>query len=71
MRTCLNWSIKDIDWRIDACGLVTPFMTETDKEMILDDFFEENEELIIDFINLRLNDYLNNLTDFQPSKKPL
>jgi hypothetical protein len=38
--------------------------------MLLEDFFNEYEDQICEFINQQLEEHLDNLTDFNPSDKP-
>ena len=60
----LQWTGADIDVRLRAIGLESEikFMSQTDKEMILTAFFEDYEDEIFEFINQKLEDYLEALT---------
>jgi hypothetical protein len=45
-------------------------MSQMDKKMIMDDFFSEYEDDIIEFINQKLEDHLDALTHYQPANEP-
>lgn len=68
----LQWTGADIDARLRAIGLESEikFMSQTDKEMILTAFFEDYEDEIFEFINQKLEDHLEALTQYQPSTEP-
>ena len=68
----LRWKLDDIDLRMRAIGQGSelPLMSATDKRMLLDDFFVEYEDDIVEFINQRLEDYLEAFTDYNVSEQP-
>ncbi len=70
--TCLQWTGADIDARLRAIGQgdQVKFISLEDKQMLLEDFFNEYEDQICEFINQQLEEHLDNLTDFNPSDKP-
>lgn len=70
--TCLQWTVDDIDLRMRAIGQGSelPLMSATDKRMLLDDFFVEYEDDIVEFINQRVEDYLEAFTDYNLSEQP-
>lgn len=70
--TVLQWTADDIDARLRAIGQgdQIKLMDKTDKMMLLDDFFSEYEDEICEFINQKLEDHLDALTDYQPSNQP-
>lgn len=70
--SCLQWTPADINLRLRAIGREDDLktMSDTDKRMLLDDFFTEYEDVIIEFINDQLEEHLDNLTDFNPADKP-
>lgn len=70
--TCLQWTPADIDARLRAIGQgdQVKLITQENKRMILEDFFNEYEDQICEFINQQLEEHLDNLTDFNPSEKP-
>ena len=41
-----------------------------DKVMLLNDFFEEYEDIICEFINQKLEEHLDHLTDYNLSDQP-
>jgi hypothetical protein len=57
-RSCLTWSVEDIDLRLNAMGYTKEMTTER-KQELLDDFFEYNEDIIMEFINQRLENFLS------------
>ena len=69
---CLQWTAGDIDPRLRAIGLADEInlMSQDDKVMLLDEFFSEHEDLIIEFINQKLEQHLENITDYNLSSKP-
>lgn len=62
--TCLQWTAGDIDARLRAIGRADelPLMDMEDKVMLLNDFFEEYEDTICEFINQQLEEHLDHLT---------
>jgi hypothetical protein len=70
--SCLLWTSNDIDARLRAIGLESEikFMSQTDKHMILTAFFEDHEDEICEFINQKLEQHLEDLTDYNLSEKP-
>lgn len=70
--TCLRWTPGDIDARLRAIGQgdQIKFISQLDKQMMLESFFEEYEDQICEFINQHLEDHLEALTDYQPSEQP-
>lgn len=69
---CLKWCTGDINLRLSVMKKHDDlkFMSEDDKIMVLDNFFEDNSEDIMEFINDKLELYLYSLTQFQPTKQP-
>jgi hypothetical protein len=69
--SALRWSTEDIDTALIVIGKKEHIkqMSVTDKKMLLDAFFERNEDYIIEEINDRLADFLESVTDLQPSKE--
>lgn len=69
--TCLQWTAEDIDLRLRSLGLQEHLITmnQTDKIMLLDDFFIEIEDIITEFINKELEEYLESFTHYTPSKE--
>lgn len=71
--SCLMWHIDDIENALGNAGWTEKdmlFMDDTDKRMLLDDFFDEHEETITEFISDLLHDYARNISSVKPSKKP-
>lgn len=70
--TCLQWTGADIDARLRAIDRADelPLMDLEDKVMLLNDFFEEYEDIICEFINQKLEEHLDHLTDYNLSDKP-
>jgi hypothetical protein len=70
--TALQWTADDIDARLRAVGNANeiPLMDKTDKVMLLEDFFDVHEDEICEFINQKLEDYLESLTHFNISQLP-
>ncbi len=70
--TVLQWTANDIDARLRVVGLAdeTKLMSKLDKIMLLEAFFEEHEDQICEFINQRLEDYLETLTHYNLSEQP-
>lgn len=70
--TCLQWTGADIDARLRAIGQgdQVKCISLDNKQMLLEDFFNEYEDQICEFINQQLEEHLDNLTDFNPSDKP-
>ena len=68
---CLQWTAGDIDPRLRAIGLADEInlMSQDDKVMLLDEFFSEHEDLIIEFINQKLEQHLENITDYNLSQQ--
>lgn len=58
--TCLQWQVEDIDMRLRSIGLEDELklMNNEDKRMLMEDFFAEESDLIIEYINQRLEEYL-------------
>lgn len=69
--TCLQWTAEDIDLRLRSLGLQKHLITmnQTDKIMLLDDFFIHNEDIIMEFINKELEEYLESFTHYTPSEE--
>ena len=69
---CLQWNSADIDTRLIVIGQgdQLKMMNQTDKVMLLDDFFNEYADEIEEFINQKLEDHLDALTHYQPSTEP-
>jgi hypothetical protein len=69
--SALRWSTEDIDASLRVIGKKEYIkqMSVTDKKMLLDTFFERNEDYIIEEINDRLADFLEVVTNFEPSKE--
>lgn len=69
--TCLQWTAGDIDARLRAIDRADelPLMDMEDKIMLLNDFFEEYEDIICEFINQKLEEHLDHLTDYNLSDK--
>jgi len=69
--TCLQWTGADIDARLRAIDRADelPLMDIEDKVMLLNDFFEEYEDIICEFINQKLEEHLDHLTDYNLSDK--
>jgi hypothetical protein len=63
---CLKWTADDIDLRLYQIGLESEIklMSQTDKQMILTDFFEDFEDEICEFINQKLEEHLENIADY-------
>lgn len=57
--SCLSWSTNDIDLRLIAIERENK-LTQEQKEQLLNDFFEIEEDIIIEFINQRLETFLSN-----------
>ena len=57
--SCLSWSTSDIDLRLNAIKCENK-LTQEQKEQLLNDFFELEEDIIIEFINERLETFLSN-----------
>jgi hypothetical protein len=57
--SCLSWSTSDIDLRLNAIECENK-LTQEQKEQLLNDFFELEEDIIIEFINQRLETFLSN-----------
>lgn len=57
---CLMWSTEDIDLRMNALGKQSELalMTDEEKLYLLDAFFMQNEDDIMEFINQRLESWL-------------
>ena len=70
--SCLRWTADDIDLRLTSLGLQEHLktMSQTDKIMLLDDFFIHNEDIITEFINIELEEYLESFTHYTPSQEP-
>ena len=70
--TCLQWTAGDIDARLRAINRSDeiPLMDKEDKVMLLDDFFEEYEDTICEFINQKLEEHLDALTHYNLSSQP-
>lgn len=70
--SCLQWTLGDLDLRMRAVGLEDNIrlMDSTDKRMILDSFFQKHEDDIIEYINIRIEDYLEEITNFNLSQEP-
>lgn len=70
--TCLQWTGADIDARLRAIDRADelPLMDIEDKVMLLNDFFEEYEDIICEFINQKLEEHLDHLTDYNLSDQP-
>lgn len=68
---CLQWKLDDLDLRMRSIGMGDnlPLMDNTDKRMILDSFFEEIQDDIIEYINIRIEDYLQEMTRFDLSQE--
>ena len=70
--TCLQWTDKDIDARMKAIGQGDELktITQLDKQMILESFFDYAEDLIVEYINQELDDYLQDMARFDVSNIP-
>ena len=57
---CLMWSTEDIDLRMNALGKQSELalMMDEEKLYLLDAFFMQNEDDIMEFINQRLESWL-------------
>lgn len=57
---CLMWSTEDIDLRMNALSKQSELalMTDEEKLYLLDAFFMQNEDDIMEFINQRLESWL-------------
>lgn len=66
--TVLRWTADDFDTRMEAVGQGHQCKTisNEDKLMILEEFFEEYEDEICEFINQKLEDHLDSMADYQP-----
>ena len=58
--SCLMWSTEDIDLRMNALGKQPELalMTDEEKLYLLDAFFMQNEDDLMEFINQRLESWL-------------
>ena len=70
--TVLQWKADDIDMRMRSIGQGDQLllMSRTDKAMLLDDFFQTFEDDICEFINQKLEDFLEAFTDYNVSEQP-
>ena len=68
----LQWTGADIDNRLREIGQgdQVKLISIEDKQMLLEDFFDQHEDQICEFINQILEDYLESVNTFQPSSKP-
>lgn len=59
---CLKWDTMDIDMRLNALGKneLIESMTDKQKSLLLKSFFIDYEDDICEFINLKLENYLEN-----------
>ena len=59
--SCLTWSTEDIDLRMNALGKQSELalMTDEEKLYLLDAFFMQHEDDLMEFINQRLESWLN------------
>lgn len=46
------------------------FMSDTDKRMLLDCFFERIEDDLMEYINIKLEDFLESEVTLTPSQEP-
>lgn len=62
--SCLQWTGADIDARLRAIGRADELrlMDLEDKVMLLNEFFEEYEDQICEYINQQLEEHLDHLT---------
>lgn len=70
--TCLQWQVDDIDLRLRSIGQgdQVKMLSDLDKRMLLEDFFAEYSDLIIEYINQELEEHLENLSHFNLSDQP-
>jgi len=54
----LEWSIEDIDSRMNSLDIDESKFTTNEKIDMLNDFFDNESDSIIEFINERLQNYL-------------
>lgn len=68
----LRWNSDDIDARLRAIGQghQIKMISQEDKLMLLDGFFDSLEDEICEYINLQLENYLEQLETFRPSQEP-
>ena len=69
---CLKWCTEDINLRLSAMDRQDDlkFMTEDDKMMLLESFFDAYADDIMEFINQKLEQDLESYTDYQVTKQP-
>ena len=56
---CLQWTLEDIDLRLNSMGHKDVFISEDDKRIFLECFFERIEDDLMEYINNKLEDFLD------------
>lgn len=67
MPDCLTWQVNDLDKAFKETGQAHHLkgMTQENKVELLDDFFSEHEDQIVEFINELMNNHFDGITDYQ------
>lgn len=70
--SCLQWTTEDVDLRLNSMGQKdnVRFMSDTDKRILLDCFFERIEDDLMEYINIKLEDFLESQLTLTPSQEP-
>jgi hypothetical protein len=70
--TVLQWTANDIDARLKEIGQgdQVKMISQEDKLYLLEDFFNEHEDQICEFINQKLEDFLESANTFNVSQQP-
>lgn len=69
--SAITWSLCDLTDALYRVGYTESdvfAMDDDDRSMLLDDFFRENEDAIVEFIHELLTIYAKNITSLTPTK---
>jgi len=69
--SALLWSTEDVEMSLDSLSIPTRDISNTDKQIILDDFFDKHGDHISEYIGDLLRYYIENeVTNLNPSQIP-
>ena len=69
--SALLWSSEDVEMSLDSLSIPTRDISNTDKQIILDNFFDHHGDHISEYIGDLLRYYIENeVTNLNPSQIP-
>lgn len=67
---CLQWTLEDIDLRLNAMGHKDMFISDKEKRVLLECFFERIEDELMEYINIKLEKFLEKEAIINPTDEP-